>query len=199
MLSMKRFKVPALLAITFASASFWFIANSRASTETPDYKVIRTDEKFEIRDYSALTVATTRMEKDGMNASFGELLGFISGENENSEKIAMTAPVLIDTSEETKTMGFIMPRETVQTGVPKPEGDEVKVVQVDAARFAVLRFEGERTVEVEKEANRRLTAWLEAQKIAPKGTPLFAYYDPPWTPVSLRRNEVMIQIDKTAK
>src|SRR5690606_5558814 len=97
---MKRFRLPALIAIAIASASTWLISNSRASTETPDYKEVRTDEKFEIRDYSALTVATTSMAGSGMNGSFGELLGFSSGKNESSEKIAMTAPVLIDTTKE---------------------------------------------------------------------------------------------------
>ena len=48
----------------------------------------------------------------------------------------------------------------------------------------------------EKAAIERLTTWLDGQKIAGKGAPMFAYYDPPWTPVFLRRNEVMIRIDK---
>src|SRR5690606_28291409 len=119
--------LPALIAIAIVSASTWLIANSRASTETPDYKVVRTDEKFEIRDCSALTVATTSMAGSGMNGSFGELLGFISGKNESSEKIAMTAPVLSDSAKEARTMSFIMPRETVEAGVPKPADEDVKV------------------------------------------------------------------------
>ena len=58
----------------------------------------------------------------------------------------------------------------------------------------MLRFAGGRTVENEKAAIEKLTAWLEGQKLAGKGDPIFAYYDPPWTPVFLRRNEVMIRI-----
>ena len=195
---MKRYKVPIFLAIVLpiAAAAFWLVSTSRAATETPDYKVIRTDRKFEIRDYPALTIATTPMNDNGMNGSFGQLFRFITGKNEGAEKIAMTSPVLIDTAKDRKTMSFIMPRKAVEKGMPKPAGDNVKLGKVEAARFAVLRFAGGRTVENEKAAIEKLTAWLEAQKIPAKSDPIFAYYDPPWTPVFLRRNEVMIRIGK---
>jgi hypothetical protein len=195
---MRRYKVPILLVIILpiAAAAFWFVSNSRAATETPDYQVIRTDGNFEIRDYPALTIATTPMNDGGMNGGFGQLFRYITGKNEGAEKIEMTSPVLIDTGKDGKTMSFIMPRKTVEKGVPKPAGDSVSLGKVEAARFAVLRFPGGRTTENEKAAIEKLTAWLEGQKIAGKGDPMFAYYDPPWTPVFLRRNEVMIRIDK---
>ena len=194
---MRRSKVPILLTIILlVAAGFWLVSTSRAATETPDYKVIRADGKFEIRDYPALTIATTPMNDDGMNGSFSQLFRFITGRNEGSEKIEMTSPVLIDMARDRKTMSFIMPRKVVEKGVPKPAGDNVKLGKVEASRFAVLRFAGGRTADNEKAAIEKLTAWLEGRKIAGKGDPFFAYYDPPWTPVFLRRNEVMIRIDK---
>lgn len=189
--------MPLLLAIVlpFAVVAFWLVHNSRAATETPDYKVIRTDDKFEIRDYQTLTIATTAMKEDGMNGGFGQLFRFITGQNEGAEKIEMTSPVLIDTAKDRKTMSFIMPKKTVEKGVPKPAGETVTLGKVAAARFAVLRFPGGRTAEHEQEAITKLNDWLAAQKIASKGQPMFAYYDPPWTPVFLRRNEVMIRVE----
>ena len=82
-------KLPWLICILLALAAFWLISTSRAATETPDYKVIRTDGKFEIRDYPALTIATTPMEGAEMNGGFGKLFRFITGSNEGSEKIAI--------------------------------------------------------------------------------------------------------------
>ena len=38
----------------------------------------------------------------------------------------------------------------------------------------------------------------QTQKIAGKEDPILAYYDPPWTPVFLRRNEVMIRVEVTS-
>ncbi len=194
---MKR-KMPLIAAIVLpvALAAFWLVSTSRAATETPAYKVVRTDGNFEIRDYPALTVATTAMEHEEMNGGFGKLFRFISGRNEGSEKIAMTSPVLIDTTKDKKTMSFIMPRKAVEKGVPKPSGETVTLGKVPAARFAVLRFGGGRTAENERAAIDQLRARLDAGKLAGKGAPTFAYYDPPWTPTFMRRNEVMIRIDK---
>ena len=170
------------------------VGTSRAATETPDYKVVRTDGKFEIRDYPALSLATTPMEGGGMNGGFGRLFRFITGNNAASEKIEMTTPVLINTSGSQRTMSFIMSGKAVEKGLPKPSGESVSLGRVEAARFAVLRFGGGRTDENEKEAVEKLTAWLAAQKLEGKGEPVFAYYDPPWTPLFMRRNEVMIRL-----
>ena len=196
---MKRYKMPILIAIALpvALSAFWLVSNSRAATETPVYRVILTDDKFEIRDYPTMTIATTPMSDDGMNGGFGQLFRFITGKNETSEKIEMTSPVLIDTAKDKKTMSFIMPKKAAEKGVPKPAGDSVSLGKVEASRFAVLRFAGGRTAENEKEAIEKLNGWLAGQKIAGKGEPLFAYYDPPWTPVFMRRNEVMIRIGQS--
>jgi hypothetical protein len=180
--------------VLFGLAAVWLVSTSRAATETPEYKVVRTDGKFEIRDYPALIVATTPMEDARMNGGFGQLFRFITGGNETKEKIEMTSPVLIDTANEKKRMSLIMPKRSVEKGVPKPSGDRVSLGKVDAARFAVLRFAGGRSAENEKAAIEKLSAWLEGENIKGKGNPMFAYYDPPWTPVFMRRNEVMIRI-----
>ena len=189
-------KMTFLLLLPIALVAFWFASNSRAATETPEYKVVRADGKIEIRDYPALTMATTPMSADGMNGGFGQLFRFITGSNESKEKIEMTAPVLIDNTTEKKTMSFIMPQSTVSKGVPKPAGDAVSLSSMPATRFAVLRFPGGRNAENEKNAIAALRAWMTAQKLTGKGEPLFAYYDPPWTLIPFRRNEVMIRIEK---
>ena len=186
----------AAIVLSVGTAAFWLVSTSRAATETPDYKVIRTDGKFEIRDYPALTVATTSMEGAEMNGGFGKLFRFITGSNDAKEKIAMTSPVLIDTTKDKKTMSFIMPVKAVDKGVPKPSGESVTLGKVQAARFAVLRFDGGRTAENETAAIEKLNARLDAEKLTGKGAPTFAYYDPPWTPTFMRRNEVMVRINK---
>ena len=195
---MKRKKMLLILAIALplVAGSSWLVSTSRAATETPDYQVIRVDGKTEIRDYPPLTLAGTSMEGADMDGSFMRLFRFIAGGNEGSEKIAMTAPVLINTAKEKRTMSFVMPANTVTRGVPKPSGESVRLSRVAAARFAVRRFRGGRTAENEGKAIAELKAWLTTQKIAAKGEPVFAYYDPPWTPTFLRRNEVMIRIAK---
>ena len=183
-----------LILIAVALMAVWLIANSRAYTETPEYHVVRSDGKIEIRDYPNLTVAATPMAGDGMNGGFGQLFRFITGSNESGETIEMTSPVLIANTTEKKSMSFIMPKVTADKGVPGPAGDAVKLDSIEAGRFAVLRFSGRRSQELEKKAITTLRAWLAAETLTALGEPLFAYFDPPWTPTPMRRNEVMIRI-----
>jgi len=192
----KRSRSMFILAIVLpvGLAIFWLVSTSRAAIETPDYILIRKDGKCEIRDYPALTVATTPMEGADMDGGFRQLFRFITGRNEGAEKIAMTSPVLIETAQGRKTMSFIMPKKTVEKGVPKPAGESVSLETVAAARYAVLRFSGGRSAKHEANAIGKINAWLAAQKIVGKSDPIFAYYDPPWTPTFFRRNEVMIRI-----
>ncbi len=195
--SMNRSRLPAFLifALPVAVTAIWLVRTSRAATETPHYSVVRTDGKFEIRDYPALTVATTPMESRDTDRGFRRLFGFISGKNEDAAKIAMTAPVLIETAPEKRTMSFIMPRDFAKNGVPLPAGEEVVLGNIPAARFAALRFRGGRSEKTERDAVGRLEAWVDAQNLTGVGSPIFAFYDPPWTPVFLRRNEVLIRVD----
>lgn len=194
---MKLGKRSLILAILFPAVlgTVWMVHNSRAATETPAYAVVKTDGKIELRDYPELVVATAPM-KDNMDNSFMTLFQFITGANEGGQKIEMTSPVLIRSEKEKRTMSFIVPKETVEKGVPKPTGDLVTVSKIQAARFVTLRFSGKRSSETEAKAVETLQSWMKEQKITAKGAPVFAYYDPPWTPVFMRRNEVMIRIEK---
>ena len=189
------FIIPALVLI--AGALGGLTSTSRAAYETPEYKVVREDGKFEIRDYPPMTLATTPMAGDGMDNSFMRLFRFIDGGNERSEKIAMTTPVFIDSAPEKKTMSFVVPRKVAENGAPKPSGEKITLGKAEPARFAVFRFSGGRTAENEVSALAKLKTWLEMEKITAKGAPMFAYYDPPWIPSFLRRNEVMLRIEQT--
>lgn len=179
-----------------AGGIFWLARTSRAATETPSYKLIRADGKFEIRAYQPLKVAATSMEGANMNGSFMRLFRFIAGRNAKSQKIAMTSPVLIDSAPEKRTMSFIMPNEMAETGVPQPSAGNVALRALEAGRFATFRFSGGRNARNEAKAVAQLQAWLSAQQLSGKGAPVFAYYDPPWTPLFLRRNEVMIRLQQ---
>jgi hypothetical protein len=76
--------------------------------------------------------------------------------------------------------------------VPKPTDALLSVRQLEPGRFAVLRYSGGRNAEKEAEAERRLKSWMEAERLPAKPPPVFGYFDPPWTPAFLRRNEVML-------
>lgn len=188
--------MPIAIAITLLASLFvvWVVSNSRAATESPAYEVISKDADFELREYPPLLIASTPMSEEKRDGSFGELFRFITGRNEAQEKISMTAPVLINTAGGHRTMSFVMPKKTVEKGVPKPTARNVTLHLVQAGRFVSMRFAGSGTEKNEKAAVASVKRWMEAQKIQATGDPIFAYYDPPWTPIGLRRNEVLIPI-----
>ena len=191
---MKPLSMPVLIAagVAIAIPAVWLASNSRAAVETPRFTIIRKSGSFELRDYPRLIVAQTPMTEGGMNGSFGKLFRYITGKNAASGKIPMTAPVLIDGDSGHRTMSFVMPNTVAEEGVPAPTEADVKVVTRVPGRYAVMRFRGPRTTFNEQRALAKLRGWMQEHRITPSGDPVFAYYDPPWTPPFLRRNEVLV-------
>jgi len=168
---------------------------ARAGYETAPYQVVRTNGGFELRDYPALRAVETPMARNssGSDGSFNRLFRFISGGNEAKQKIAMTTPVFMSGNDTNATMAFVMPAKMKAGDVPKPTDGNVKVREVPAGRFAVLRYSGGRNPTNEAEALKRLRAWMKSEGLKELSGPIYGYFDPPWTPAFLRRNEVMVR------
>lgn len=164
-----------------------------AAYESPDYKVVSSEGPYEIRDYPSLTLASTPMQQSAEDGSFMRLFGFISGRNARGEKIPMTTPVL-KTGEESGTMSFIVPRDVAAKGAPVPANPEVSLRTLPMSRYAVYRYSGSVNPTRERAAAAKLHEWTVFRHLETEGTPLFAYYNPPWTPWFIRRNEVMIRL-----
>jgi len=131
----------------------------------------------------------------GMNGSFTRLFKFITGGNESKQKIAMTTPVFMTGSESNATMAFVMPADFPIEKVPLPVDSSVKVREWPAARFAVMRFRGGRNANNEKQSLDQLKQWMTSERMTEWSPPEYGYFDPPWTPTFLRRNEVMVRTD----
>jgi hypothetical protein len=167
---------------------------TRAGYESAPYKTVRTDGKFELRDYPALTVVETPMtDANGGEGGFRRLFRFITGANQTQQKIAMTTPVFMAGGPSGPTMAFVLPAKLKTADVPKPAEGAVTVRELAAGRFAVLRYSGSRNAKNEAEALARLQGWLERERLPALAGPVFGYFDPPWTPSFLRRNEVMLR------
>ena len=130
-----------------------------------------------------------------MDGSFGRLFRYITGDNQRAEKISMTTPVLISATTNTEQMSFILPKTVAMKGAPMPVGTNVAVKELQAGRFAVLRFRGSRSGQQPRKASQRLQEWVHQQNLKFISSPQFAYYDPPWIPSFLRRNEVMFRLE----
>ena len=148
-----------------------------------------------MRDYPELKVASTAsVSEKGRDGKFMRLFGYISGKNERSEKISMTTPVFMARDGTEEKMSFVVPEKVAVAGAPAPAAGDVKIESIPAGRFAVLRFSGGQSAAREQAALEELRACMTGEKLETTGEPVFAYFDPPWTPGPLRRNEVMLRL-----
>ena len=93
-------------------------------------------------------------------------------------------------------VAFMLPSEYTLETAPQPTDARVKIRAVPGRLTAVLRYSGRWT---ESNYNGKRAALLEAlqqQSITPLGDVQSAQYAPPSTPPFLRRNEVLVEIDR---
>jgi len=193
-----------IVAVVICSIVFmgWKLT-SRSAYESAEYSVLETDGLIELRTYPDLMLVTTTMgtRTQGDDGSFGRLFRYISGGNENKQKVAMTTPVFMEPQSDSEQpgtpagqMGFVIPKDVAQTSIPSPTGDQVEVTRRPGGTFAVIRFAGRNDLEVCQKQQRLLEAWIEKRQLKSDGESEIAGYDPPWTPGPLRRNEILIRI-----
>lgn len=196
-----------------AMAVFVFVVQN---VETPAYAVVAADGAYEIRDYPALVVAEVEPvgdRREALRAGFGPLARYIFAKERGGESIAMTAPVIQQrpigveeriamTAPVTQSPGesgrwtvrFIMPAGYRLEDLPAPGRAEVRLTEIPAARRAVVRFSGSTDDAVLATRERALRDWMTERGLVVDGPPIYAYYNDPFTPGFLRRNEVMLGI-----
>ena len=158
------------------------------STPRPTFSIVETiGSNTEIRDYEEQTWIST--DQAGDRGSFMVLASYIFGGNADSEKIAMTAPVVTD-----RKMSFILPAEMSIDDAPKPDGQNIVFEVVPSRRVAALSFSWWASSKRVAAKTATLLALLEENEIAVVGTPFLMRYNDPWTPPFLRRNEVAVEV-----
>lgn len=173
--------------------------------EHPRYDVVKRDGEFEIRAYAPMIIAQAEVQgarKPAIEEGFRIIGGYIFGANQTKAKIAMTAPVQQQATAQPPTGGettsdrwsvsFVMPSSWSLDTLPPPADSRIKLTPVPAQRMVALTFSGSYSDGILAEKTRELRDYAQRQGIAVSGTPLLAFYNPPWTLPMLRRNEVML-------
>lgn len=209
-----------MMSIKYFLLSFIIFSQSIMATEEPNFELIYFDENLEIREYEAKIMAQVRVEGDFEDASskgFKTLADFIFGNNihpEGSKKIAMTAPVemssqgdLFDIEEPLIEKGlnnnwlvnFIMPASYSLQDLPKPNNNDVSIIEIPKETYAVVVFSGLVRADSYNEKVKLLNEFILMQKLEPIGAIKIARYNPPWTLPFFRRNELMVKINPNIK
>jgi len=193
-------------SIILAGLCFLF-ASSVMALEEPKYSVIESSPPFELRQYTPMIVAEVYVDGDMSDAGskgFRLIAGYIFGKNQSktkladdpqgSEKIAMTAPVTMETQKKNSNqwrMFFVMPSQYTLTSLPTPTSPEVKLREIPPQKKAVITYSGFNSDEKTQEKAQELRVWMKSKNLTPASEPQLARYNPPWSIPFLRRNEVM--------
>ena len=169
--------------------------------EQPKYKVLRKENNLEIRFYDTILTSSVKVSGNQYNAlrkGFRPLVRYIGAKERVSEKISMTAPVIQTTNDETEnwTVSFAMPSKYNIDNLPKPTNDDIYFEEIQPSLAAVIRFSGVADTNLLNQKASVLKRWLELNGYTESSSPKFLFYNDPTTPGFLRRNEVMIIIDK---
>ena len=180
--------------------------------EEANYTVVEKADNFEIRDYAPHTLAETVVTgslEDAGNKAFNRLFEYISGNNQSSAKVAMTAPVSQEPSGEKIDMtapvgqqaagerwvvSFMMPASYTLETLPKPMDPAVTLRAVPARRMAAIRYSGFWSEEGYLRNKAALESWIEKKGYKAIAEPVWARYNAPFSLWFLRRNEVLISI-----
>ena len=186
-----------------------FITSAAMATEEPKYVLLEKSEPFELRAYAPRIMAEVQVDGDLDAASsqgFRLIAAYIFGKNQVSEKIAMTAPVGIESADQNKgakiamtapvgiesskpsegagnqwTVSFVMPAEYTLSSLPKPLNPQINIREVPAEKRAVITFSGFYNEDKVQEKTQALREWMKTKNLKPAGEPQFARYNPPWT------------------
>jgi hypothetical protein len=204
------------MRIIFAAAVIIIGAMDAMAIEEAPYKVVKKDNKFEIRDYTPHILAETVVEGDleeAGNKAFNRLFRYISGDNRSRRKVAMTAPVSQEPRgekikmtapvgqqrvQERWAVSFVMPSSYTLETLPEPEDPQITLRQVPTHRIAAVRYSGFWSEKGYLRYKLELESWIHERGLTIVGDPTWARYNSPLTPWFLRRNEILIPIDAGA-
>lgn len=189
----------------------------------PAYEVAQKAAEYEVRKYGPQLRAVVQMPEDKPGPAFRTLAGYIFGGNtakgkEGNEKLAMTAPVVMplrDTAAKKEgeqlamtapvsmqgpTMAFVLPADkTSLDQLPTPKDPNVKLIEVPAASYAVIRWSGFLNNNAAKRQEEKLRVAAKRDGLALSSNPGDVQvwgFNPPWTLPMFKRNEVAIPVAK---
>ena len=179
----------------FICIQLYFIHLQR-NIETYPYVVKKKYQQVEIRSYETTLFTSVRLSTKGYKNSasqgFSILAGYIFGNNERNEKIAMTSPVSMSL-EDTMTMMFMVPKKFKKDMLPKPNQTGIEFTQEPAKILAAITFSGwANDTKIEK-YKQDLKAVLDAEGIKYTNQFYFFGYNAPYE-VFNRKNEVIVEL-----
>jgi hypothetical protein len=167
-------------------------SKAMANEEAP-YDIVHKTNIYEIRHYSDRLVAQVINKSD--NNAFRKLFNYISGANNNSEKIKMTVPVTQPIEDNELFMQFYLPSKFNKETTPIPTNPDIEIATIKEDYFAVIQYSGRSSDKNFEKYSKILKQKLLEDEILIKGSAIKATYNGPFTLPLFRRNEAMFNVD----
>lgn len=185
----------AIILTAFTAVQLYLI-NGQRNIERYPYVVNKKHKRFEIRTYETTLFTSVKLSTKGYKNSsskgFSILAGYIFGNNERSEKIAMTSPVSMSLEDST-TMMFMVPKKFNKDMLPKPNQSGIEFKEEPAKTVAAIGFGGwANDAKIEK-YKQQLKAALDAEGIKYSNRFYFFGYNAPFEVFS-RKNEIIVEL-----
>jgi hypothetical protein len=175
-----------------------FALKSQKNIETYAYNVTKTYDNFEIRTYESTLFTSvklyTKNYKESSSKGFSILAGYIFGDNDRNEKIAMTSPVAMSL-EDSMTMLFMVPKKFDKETLPQPNQSQIVFTEEPAKTVAAIAFKGWANDEKIETYKQQLKLALDKQGIAYTNRFYFLGYNAPYEFFN-RKNEVIVELPK---
>ena len=184
--------------------------------ETLKCEVLQRERRFEIRQYQGYIAASVEIDSDiknALNSGFGVLADYFFSRNwsrkppkttgsitvhvAKNEKIAMTTPVFLATTDQANRyiISFIMPAKYTMDSLPEASNKKITFQEVKPYKAAALKFGGYLNETTTEDKAAVLATWLKEKQLSYKSGFTFAQYNSPWVPERFRRNEIIATLD----
>lgn len=180
---------PKLVGAGVAAAVAAGIGYMLLARQEEGFETLEREGAFSVRDYPRLRVAETisqGMRESALALGFVALADYLSG--------TARGPIFADGDEDGRgwRTRMVIPARADQS-FPEP-GEDVTVRDLPARRIAAVRFNGEATEDELHAQEDALRDWMRAHRLRAAGPVEHAFYNAPFTPGPLRRNEVLIPL-----
>ena len=176
-----------------------FLQNSIMAIETPNFKLIKKEGEFEIREYEPMIIAMTKVKsgyREASSTGFRRIANYIFGGNQKQMEIKMTAPVITDVPN-VKGMYdilFVMPSQHKFDDLPVPDNGNIELKVKELGKTAVIQFGGWATESRATHYKEKLEQFIETSGYETNSDYMVAQYNSPWALPPFRRNEIIIMI-----
>ncbi len=205
-------RMPRIAWVSLITIATLLMVGNAMAVEEAEYNVLHEEDGFELREYESHILAETTVAGEFENAgneAFGRLFKYISGNNKQQQKVAMTSPVgqvpsgqkieMTSPVSQQKQDGkwivsFMMPASFTLETTPEPKDPNVSIREVPARLIAAVRYSGFWSEENYRRNLAKLQDWIDNNRLTPLGEPIWARYNPPFMPWFLRRNEILIPV-----